>query len=136
MLAEGQTADLHEAFDMTYSWEFHHLMNQIAKGEAWAKDIAMFQAGEAMKLPENAYRMHFITNHDENSWNGTVSERMGEGGPTFFAFAATVPGMPLVYSGQEAGLDKRLDFFEKDVIEWKDHPNAALYKTLLHQVDV
>lgn len=44
--------------------------------------------------------------------------------------SATVEGMPLVYSGQEAGLNKRLDFFEKDLIEWKDHKFYELYKTL------
>jgi glycosidase len=39
--------------------------------------------------------------------------------------------MPLVYSGQEAGNVKRLEFFEKDTIEWRDHPVGALYQELL-----
>ena len=30
----------------------------------------------------------------------------------------TVPGMPLIYSGMEADINKRLEFFEKDSIEW------------------
>ena len=66
--------------------------------------------------------MNFTTNHDENSWNGTVHERYGEGYKIFAVLMATVPGMPLVYSGQEAGLDKRLEFFEKDAINWKEYP--------------
>ena len=33
MLAEGQDPELHKAFDMTYAFEFLHLMNGIAKGE-------------------------------------------------------------------------------------------------------
>lgn len=131
MLAEGQREDLHQAFDMTYSWEFHHLMNQIAKGEKTASDIAHFQEEETQKLSEEAYRMHFITNHDENTWNGTVAERLGDGADAFAVLSVTVPGMPLVYSGQEAGLNKRLEFFDKDVIEWKEHPNTALYTKLL-----
>jgi glycosidase len=32
----------------------------------------------------------------------------------------TLPGIPLVYNGQEAKLDKKLAFFEKDPIEWKN----------------
>ncbi|MDV7402807.1 hypothetical protein RZS08_65900, partial [Arthrospira platensis SPKY1] len=36
------------------------------------------------------------------------------------ALMYVIPGMPLIYSGQEVGLDKRLAFFEKDQIEWKD----------------
>ena len=44
--------------------------------------------------------------------------------------AATVNGMPLVYSGQEAGLNRSLKFFDKDVIEWHKHPFEALYAKL------
>ena len=39
-------------------------------------------------------------------------------------------GMPLVYNGQEAGNTKRLEFFEKDPIVWKEHPNGELYRKL------
>ena len=41
-----------------------------------------------------------------------------------------VNGMPLVYSGQEAGLNRSLAFFDKDVIQWKDHPFSEIYKKL------
>jgi hypothetical protein len=41
-------------------------------------------------------------------------------------------GMPLIYSGQEAGLNKRLAFFDKDQIPWQPHPFADIYSTLLH----
>ncbi|MEZ4761933.1 MAG: hypothetical protein R3C26_01610 [Calditrichia bacterium] len=40
--------------------------------------------------------------------------------------------MPLVYNGQEAGMDKRLDFFEKDPIEWREHHYFEIYKILLN----
>jgi 1,4-alpha-glucan branching enzyme len=75
--------------------------------------------------------MHFTSNHDENSWNGTVFERMGEGAKTFAVLTATVPGMPLIYNGQEAAMDKRLEFFEKDTIEWNDYPLEGFYTSLL-----
>jgi glycosidase len=39
--------------------------------------------------------------------------------------------MPLIYSGQEAAMNKRLKFFEKDPIEWGDIPKQAFYTTLL-----
>ena len=75
--------------------------------------------------------MNFTTNHDENSWNGTTKERMGEGAKTFAVLTFTMPGMPLIYSGQEAGLSKRLKFFEKDQIDWSDLSMADFYKQLL-----
>ena len=39
--------------------------------------------------------------------------------------------MPLLYSGQEAAMNKRLRFFDKDTIEWNDYKYADFYKTLL-----
>ena len=39
--------------------------------------------------------------------------------------------MPLIYNGQEAGNTKRLQFFDKDPIVWKAHPNGDLYKKLI-----
>ena len=40
--------------------------------------------------------------------------------------------MPLIYSGQEACLDKRLSFFDKDEIEWKECGMKEIYSKLLH----
>jgi glycosidase len=75
--------------------------------------------------------MYFTTNHDENSWNGTEKEMFGEGAKAFYVLCATLNGMPLLYSGQEAGLDKRLKFFEKDPIVWGNYSNADFYTRLL-----
>ena len=44
--------------------------------------------------------------------------------------ASTRDGIPLIYNGQEAGNQKRLEFFEKDMIEWGEHPNTVLIKNL------
>lgn len=132
MLAEDGGAELVEnAFDMCYGWDFHHLMNDVAKGEKTANDIESYFAKIDTVFPADSYIMNFITNHDENSWNGTVKERMGEGGNTFAVLTFTAPGMPLIYSGQEAGLDKRLKFFEKDTINWNRQDLIPFYTQLL-----
>ena len=43
---------------------------------------------------------------------------------------ATLPGMPLVYSGQESAFNRRLRFFEKDTIDWKDYRLGPFYSKL------
>ncbi|MBW6492134.1 MAG: alpha amylase C-terminal domain-containing protein [Lentimicrobium sp.] len=131
MLAEGEKPWLHTAFDMTYGWEFHNIKNRIAKGEATANDIETYLKKNDTLYPQGSYRMYFITNHDENSWNGTEFERMGDGVKAFFVLTATVPGMPLVYTGQESGLNKRLEFFEKDAVDWGSYEMADFYEKLL-----
>ena len=103
MLAEAEVPEHHEyAFDMSYGWEFHHIMNNIAKGTMNADNIQEYLTKEAGRFPANAYRMQFITNHDENSWNGTVFERLGDAVETMAVLSYTIPGMPLIYSGQES----------------------------------
>jgi glycosidase len=130
-LAEGEAAELHEAFDMTYAWSFHHLMNKVARGEKGASDIAAYWAEHSTKYNTEDYRMQFITNHDENSWNGTARERMGNYRKAFAVMSFTVPGMPLIYSGQESDINKRLAFFEKDVIDWSNDSLVDFYKKLV-----
>lgn len=133
MLAEAEGPEFHtKAFDMTYGWEFHHILNQIAKGEMTVGDLDTYQSKVDSLYPTDAYRMFFTTNHDENSWNGTVFERMPDDYKSFFVLCSTFPnGMPLIYSGQEYGLNKRLDFFEKDTISASDSALFSFYKKVI-----
>ncbi len=131
MLAEASENYLHEeAFDMTYNWRLKDLMNEIAKGNKDASDIIAYYNFEKTEYNPDDYIMTFTSNHDENTWHGTVFERLGDSAEMFAILISTVKGIPLVYSGQEAGLDKRLEFFEKDEIEWKEHKLYDIYKTI------
>lgn len=132
MLAEdeGEVELLDNAFEMHYGWEFHHLMNEIAQGKKQADVLADYFAKTDTLLDDDDVKMNFLTNHDENSWNGTIEERMGDAQKAMAVLAYTVPGMPLIYTGQEIGLDKQLEFFKKDPIQWKDSPLEDFYKKL------
>jgi glycosidase len=134
MLAEDQDhLDLLEkAFNCNYGWAMHHYMNEIYSGEKSVSDIKSYFAQVDSTYPEGTYPLQFTSNHDENSWNGTAYERLGDAVKTFAVLSFTVPGMPLIYSGQEAGLNKRLEFFEKDEIDWAHEPSMAeLYQKLI-----
>ncbi len=129
MLAEAEEIAMHQAMDMTYGWEFHHVLNKIAKGVMDIDDIrAYFEKDKT--YPANAYRMMFTSNHDENSWNGTEMERMGEARFALAVLAATIDGMPLIYNGQETSLDRRLKFFDKDSIDWQKMDLVDFYTKL------
>ena len=131
MLAEAEDPLLQiRAFDMSYAWDLHHIMNSIAKGKMNANAIEAYYLKQDTTYPADAYRMLFTSNHDENSWNGTEFERMGEGSVCMAVLTATLPGMPLVYSGQESAFNKRLRFFNKDTIDWKDYRLEPLYNRL------
>lgn len=130
MLAEWSEPELHDVFDMSYQWDLHHVFNRIAAGEAGAPELLAQLEQEGASYPAGSLRMLFTSNHDENSWNGTVRERLGSAVNLFAMLSYTLPGIPLIYSGQEAGLDHRLAFFEKDEISWRDHELTGLYARL------
>ena len=133
MLAEWETPELHkEAFDMSYNWKLFKIMNAIAEGKKNVSHIDAHLIEEKNTYGLNDFRMTFTSNHDENSWNGTVYERLGKAAEVFAVLSLTFPGMPLIYSGQEACLDKRLSFFDKDEIEWKECGMKEIYSKLLH----
>ncbi len=133
MLAEAESSDLQKnAFDMTYAWELHHILKEIYKGKMTVDSLDTYYNKEKNNFNPDAYRMIFTTNHDENSYNGTVYERFGDAVKTFAVFCGVVKGMPLVYSGQEAGMNKALRFFDKDTIEWKKSSFRDLYTKLIH----
>lgn len=106
--------DLVRKFDASYDWPGHHLSKEVAQGQKNATDFSRHVDRTLRRYgPENIV-VNFVSNHDENSWNGTVEESYGNAAHVFMAMNYTIPGMPLIYSGQEYDLNKRLRFFEKD----------------------
>jgi glycosidase len=134
MLAEDDRsmAFLKYAFNSNYGWSFFHDLNSVAKGTKKADSLAGYFKNKVKAYPQGAYPLHFIDNHDENSWNGTVEERMGDSQQALLVLIFTVPGMPLIYSGQEVNLDHRLEFFEKDEIVWENFVNEELLTKLIN----
>jgi glycosidase len=132
MLAEAESPSLHLAgFDMTYGWKLHHLMNDIASGRRPASAISRHYERLQRQYREQDIVMNFTSNHDENSWNGHVFERLGEGAKAFAVLSFTLPGMPLIYNGQEAALDQRLAFFRRDPIDWGNYASEDFYTALV-----
>ena len=132
MLAEAEEPELHvRAFDMSYAWDYAQTIRDIAAGEKGLEAIDNVMEQELERFEKEDYRMFFTTNHDENSWKGSDPELYGDNFENFAVLSATIWGMPLIYSGQEEGLDKRLEFFEKDEINWDDFRYEEFYTKLL-----
>lgn len=118
-----------ETFHACYGWNLHHKFNEIAKGEKNATELDKWFKEDGEKF-NKGFHMHFTSNHDENAWAGTVFDRMGDAHLTMAALAATIDGMPLLYSGMEEPLKRRLEFFAKDDIEFEEYEYAPFYTKL------
>jgi glycosidase len=131
MLAEWQESELHEkAFDASYAWRWKEIMQDIVRGKADATDMAGYYIDYQTQWPEGAMRMTYTENHDQNTWDGSTDEIYGEAFEAALALSFVGDGIPLIYNGQEAGNQKRLEFFEKDLIEWGSHPHKNLISRL------
>ncbi len=131
MLAEWESRDLYKkAFDMTYAWSLWDKMKDATTHKKGVGGLVEYMAHDVSTVPRDAYRMTFTDNHDKNSWEGNQFSNFGDGLPACMVLCSVINGMPLVYSGQEAGLAHSLKFFDKDTIEWKAHPFYDLYKRL------
>ena len=133
-LAEGEEPLLHSLsdFDASYSWELHHMMNAIARGEKNIPELLEYIAKDAERQPADAFRLMFTSNHDENSWSGSEFSRFGAALNVMTALTFLWEGaMPLIYTGHPSGNHHRLAFFEKDVIDRVEGaPQKAMYTKL------
>lgn len=119
-------------FDASYSWKWMHKTEDYYKQNLPLQDLRDLLV-KYSNLGDNSMRAWFTSNHDENSWNGSEYEKYGVIAKPLAVFSVTWNGVPLLYSGQELPNLKRLEFFEKDVIDWNNsYQLADFYTTLFH----
>lgn len=133
MIAEGNKPWLHEVgFDVTYDWDLMKNMEKLYKGEMNVKLFSTQIQDNLNKFQHDAMRLMFTSNQNENSWNGTEFEKYGEAYPCFAVLTHTMShSIPMIYNGQESANKKRLKFFVKDPIEWKNYELSDFYGRLL-----
>lgn len=150
MLAEAEHPELLvNAFDICYNWPLKDVINEIAMANEAKKpeyaheppagkivaenalDLDKLFARQDSIFPTDSYLMNQTSNHDLNSWEGTEFDRLGAAVKAFAVLTYTIPGMPLIYTGQETGMDRALLFFEKDTPpDWTRNEWFTFYQKL------
>lgn len=132
MLAEAASRDMHySAFDATYAWGLHSALQDVVRKGASVDALAGHYSEQDNMFPAGSMRMVFTSNHDKNSWEGTEFEMFGDGVRAAIVLTFVGDGIPLIYNGQEAGNTRRLAFFERDPLDWRDHPHRDLFRKLI-----
>lgn len=153
MLAEASVPELQlHGFDMGYNWPMKDLFSEIAatasqytfqkEGEPMktfptknATAIDSLLADQAASYPTDSYLMNMITNHDLNSWEGTEFDRLGNLSQAFAVLSYTLPGMPLIYTGQETGMNRAFEFFKKDnAPQWEPRNEYFSFYQILNKL--
>lgn len=130
-LAESDLPQLQvHAFNASYAFDMAHTFDAVAQGRTGVSGIDDTLAKFHVLFPVGAAMLYYTSNHDQNSWDGTEFERFGGGAAPLAVLTFMLDGVPLIYNGQEIGLDRRLAFFERDPIAWHPSPLTAFYRTL------
>ncbi|MFZ1257156.1 MAG: alpha-amylase family glycosyl hydrolase, partial [Saprospiraceae bacterium] len=117
-------------FHADFGWTFQNLIREIAKGNKNALDLIQYFDDDSIKFKLGSH-LYFTSNHDENSWQGTEFELLGNAHQLFSALTFVLNGIPLIYNGQEEPIKKRLRFFEKDTIGFRNLAYESFYKNLI-----
>ncbi|QZD92205.1 alpha-amylase [Qipengyuania xiapuensis] len=136
MLGEVQQSGFHHAaFDATYAWDWHNTTKNVAHGKGNATSFYGYYAENESLWPREAMRMTYIENHDSNAWEGTMEENYGEALEAMTALSFTGEGLPLIHNGMEACNAKRLEFFERDPIDWSQGEGCDYGELLARLID-
>jgi glycosidase len=130
-LTESENDNYFNAFDIQYSWKMLHALEDWKKGKTTAEHIDSIANWYLEDYKKGHLKMMLTSNHDENSWNGTEYERFGNSAKDMANLVMHLPGVQLIYNGQEEPLKKRLAFFEKDAIPFKSYKLSSFYRNTI-----
>jgi glycosidase len=135
LLAEGSRANHFTAgFQLNYAWDFYGRIKGVFAGTYPASSIFTTHYDEANTVPAGARKLRFTTNHDETAWDAPPPQLFGgvQGALAASVITMYMGGVPLLYNGQEVGLDVNLPFFSNYPIDWSLNPGmAAEYRRLI-----
>ena len=120
MLSEGSIPEHHrKAFDLTYAWNVYDALEPVLSGKRPLAVLDQVLNTERLLFPKGSLRMRFVTNHDKNAWDAPAVKKFGPGGlQVATALINTLPGVPMLYNGEEVANDTALSLFEKVSIDW------------------
>jgi len=120
MLSEGSIPEHHaKAFDLTYSWNLYDALEPLLKGARPVTLLDQILKNERLQFPTGSLRMRFTTNHDKNAWDAPAVTKFGRQGLMLATVLAnTLPGVPMMYTGEEVANDRKLGLFEKVDVDW------------------
>ena len=130
MLAEDDSNPrlLDYAFDSNYQFRFYSIMKDVANKRRTSTDVLVGINNIRNKYKNGIFPFIYTTNHDENSWDNPLPTVFKDATEAMNVLIFTMPGMPLIYSGQEINSNQKLAFFEKDEIIWGDAINNPYHK--------
>ncbi|UCF65166.1 MAG: alpha-galactosidase [bacterium] len=132
LLAEWEDPEiLLSGFDSDYGWTEYHALDDIRNGKLRTAAVLGILQEIEQKYPRNHLRLRFLENHDQKRSMEIFGAQAIE---AYASLLFTLPGLPLLYAGQELGEIEKPSLFEKSTIHWLQGDSALLtmYQELIH----
>ncbi|MDK9700890.1 MAG: alpha-amylase family glycosyl hydrolase [bacterium] len=110
-------------FHSMYDWPLYHSLKANVQGKIGADSLRSYLTAFELRTDSSFFVMRFLENHDEQR----AVEAFGkEKLPAYIGLIFGLPGVPLLYNGQEIGATYKPSLFEKEPIDW-NQVNIVLY---------
>jgi len=135
-LAEGTRSDNYTAgFDYNFGFRFFGNLEAIYKKNKTVLSIDSINIKDYTDAEDGQQVVRYTTNHDVNGSDGTPLSLFGgeRGSMAAFAVVACMKSVPMIYDGQEKGMERNIPFpFTSVKIDWTVHPEVtAAYKRII-----
>lgn len=136
MLAEGdKPEDHHVGFDLTYDWWSYKQLGRLSQGTLAGSSLQHLLGDEALDYPLGSLRMRFVSNHDLNAWHVPAARRYRRSMKAAYVLTFVLPGVPMVYTGDEVASEARLDLFERVEVDYsRDESNMRAHIAALSKL--
>ena len=136
LLAEGTRADHFKAgFQMTYGFDYYAtIQSKIFGNGNSATLLQQSNTTEYAPALPGSQVVRYTTNHDVYHTDGSPLTVYGgkTGSMSAFLVTAYMKGIPMIYTGQEVGTTRGMDFFYRTPVDWSLNPDMkAEYKKIL-----
>jgi 1,4-alpha-glucan branching enzyme len=136
LLAEGtRSSNFTSGFDYNFGFGFYEGLKNVYRNGTSAASLDAFNTTEYAGAAGTQRVVRYITNHDVNSSDGTPVFLFGgnAGAMSAFVIASCFKSVPLIYNGQEVGMNTAITFpFTSVKVNWTANPGVTQeYKQLL-----
>ena len=108
--------ELHAVFDMSYDYDGWERLERAWKGERGLEEYLEYLNTQRALYPAKALKLRFLENHDQPR----AAARFADSAllASWTLLMNFIPGAAFCYMGQECGIARKPDLFEKDPVDW------------------
>ncbi len=117
-------------FHADYAQSFQQLLSEIYAGTKKAKDLAEYLEEDRKKY-NKGFHIYFTSNFEEDERNETEFDKFGDAHRAFATLCFTLKGIPLISTGQEEPITRKLKVYDKDTIYFEKLAYENFYKRLI-----